>query len=168
MRTYFRQFFVVLSTCIITFPYLTSTAQASLPVPRFVTLKSNEANARTGPSTQSPVKWVYTQKGLPMEITAEFDQWRRVQDITGEVGWMHQSLLSGRRNAITHTADKSNVTLYDDNDATSADTIAFIEPSTMVTIDECDEKWCYIFVSDYAGWVDKTQLWGVYKEEIID
>ena len=68
-----------------------------LPVPRFVSLRSAEVNVRTGPGTRYPVEWVFVKRDIPVEITAEFDTWRRIRDWEGTEGWVHQSMLSGKR-----------------------------------------------------------------------
>src|SRR5260370_29061750 len=72
-------------------------AATGLPVPRFVSLKSDRVNVRGGPDKDHEVVWVYTKATLPVEITAEFDNWRRVRDWDGGEGWVYHSLLSGRR-----------------------------------------------------------------------
>src|SRR6266576_279713 len=73
---------------------------SGLPVPRYVSLKSDHVNVRAGPTKDNDVAWVYTRSGLPVEITAEFENWRRVRDSEGAEGWVYHSLLSGRRTAV--------------------------------------------------------------------
>ena len=73
---------------------------SGLPLPRFVSLRADEVNMRTGPGVQYPVEWVYKRQGLPAEIIAEFGTWRKVRDWQGTQGWIHQSMLSGKRNFI--------------------------------------------------------------------
>ena len=71
-----------------------------LPLPRFASLKTDRVNLREGPSKDHATKWVYERAGLPVEITAEFEIWRRVRDSEGVEGWVLHSLLSGRRTAL--------------------------------------------------------------------
>src|ERR687883_570668 len=81
---------------------LASGAASGLPVPRFVSLKSDHVNVRGGPDKDHEVVWVYTKTALPVEITAEFENWRRVRDWDGGEGWGYPPLLSGRRtNPVT-------------------------------------------------------------------
>ena len=68
---------------------------SGLPVPRYVSLKSDHVNVRAGPTKDNDVAWVYTRSGLPVEITAEFENWRRVRDSEGAEGWVYHSLLVG-------------------------------------------------------------------------
>src|SRR5258708_33603071 len=37
---------------------------------------------------------------MPGEVLAEFGNWRKIRDWQGTEGWVHQSMLSGRRYAI--------------------------------------------------------------------
>src|SRR5437764_2736610 len=94
---------------------------SGLPVPRYVSLKSDHVNVRAGPTKDNDVAWVYTRSGLPVEITAEFENWRRVRDSEGAEGWVYHSLLSGRRTAVVTMKSKNELEpLYDRADQTSA------------------------------------------------
>src|SRR6202008_3387717 len=73
---------------------------SGLPIPRFVSLKSDKVNVRAGPTKDHDVAWVYNRAALPVEITAEFENWRRIRDWEGAEGWVYHSLLSGRRTAL--------------------------------------------------------------------
>ncbi|MET0407983.1 MAG: SH3 domain-containing protein, partial [Hyphomicrobium sp.] len=53
---------------------------SGLPVPRFVSLKSDRVNLRNGPGTDYPTGWVYRRAGLPVEVIKEFETWRQVRD----------------------------------------------------------------------------------------
>jgi SH3-like domain-containing protein len=77
-----------------------ATPTSGLPIPRYVSLKSDHVNVRAGPTKDNDVAWVYTRAGLPVEITAEFENWRRVRDSEGAEGWVYHSMLSGRRTAV--------------------------------------------------------------------
>src|SRR6187401_2096362 len=73
---------------------------SGLPVPRYVSLKSDRVNVRAGPTKDHAVAWVFTRPGLPVEVTAEFENWRRIRDSEGAEGWVYHSLLSGKRTAV--------------------------------------------------------------------
>ena len=81
--------------------------KSGLQVPRFVSLKPDRVNVRGGPTRDHEVTFVYTRAGLPVEITAESDNWRRIRDWEGSEGWVYHSLLSGRRTAVVSPKDKS-------------------------------------------------------------
>ncbi len=140
-------------------------ASGDLPLPRFVSLASGEVNLRTGPGTRYPIQWVYTKKTLPVEIINEFDTWRKIRDIQGDEGWVHQTMVSGYRYAIVKDDEQI---VYDAPDSQST-IIARLEPGVIVKVDACDARWCDVSVQgNYKGWVDKSVLWGVYDREIFD
>src|SRR3984885_13137712 len=98
----------------------TALSSSGLPVPRYVSLKSDHVNVRAGPTKDNDVAWVYTRSGLPVEITAEFENWRRVRDSEGAEGWVYHSLLSGRRTAVVTMKSKDDLApLHDRADETS-------------------------------------------------
>src|ERR671931_2204472 len=93
---------------------LATGPKSGLPMPRFVSLKPDRVNVRGGPTRDHEVSFVYTRAGLPVEITAESDNWRRIRDWEGSEGWVYHSLLSGRRTAVVTPKDKTQlVPLYD-------------------------------------------------------
>src|SRR2546422_4175230 len=101
--------------------------KSGLPMPRFVSLKPDRVNVRGGPTRDHEVTFVYTRAGLPVEITAESDNWRRIRDWEGSEGWVYHSLLSGRRTAVVTPKDKKElVPLYDQGDS-SATVIARLQ-----------------------------------------
>src|SRR3979490_3137391 len=98
-----------------------AVASSGLPVPRYVSLKSDHVNVRAGPTKDNDVAWVYTRSGLPVEITAEFENWRRVRDSEGAEGWVYHSMLSGRRTAVVTMKTRDDLApLYDRADPDSA------------------------------------------------
>lgn len=146
-------------------PHLSHTKEKNTkPIPRFASLKSSESNFRIGPSVNYPIKWVYIKKGMPMEIISEFANWRKVRDIEGDVGWVHHSLLSGKRKAIIVGGE--NQPLF--TSTTNNHIKAFLEPGLIVKIEECDIAFCKVDMESYNGYVAKQSLWGVYEEETIN
>lgn len=139
-----------------------------LPLPRFVSTRSDSVNVRTGPGERYPVQWVLRKKGMPVEITAEYENWRKVRDWEGTEGWVHMALLSGRRNAVIYPGDG---VLRSRPDAI-ARPLARLQQGVMARIKECRADWCEISVGSTpaatAGWVNKSSLWGVYPSETIE
>jgi SH3-like domain-containing protein len=134
---------------------------ATLPVPRFVTLATDEVNLRTGPGLRYPVKLVIKRSGLPVEIIREFDIWRQVRDVDGEEGWVHKSMLSGRRSVIVRGQMQTLLR----HPKTDALPVAKLEPGVIASLESCDAKWCSLKVGGYDGWIKKENLWGVYPDE---
>lgn len=132
------------------------------PIPRFVSLSSDKVFMRTGPGKKYPVKWEYKKKNLPVEVILEFDTWRKIKDIDGETGWVHQSLLSGRRFAIVQS-DK-NVNVHRKADLSSRVLIQ-VESKASGKVEECQHGWCLFEIQGYQGWVEQKYLWGVYEDE---
>lgn len=130
------------------------------PVPRFVSLKVDVANGRSGPSSQHPIAWRYTRAGLPMEVVAETPDWRRVRDPGGEVTWMHRSILSGRRSV--YTIEETPLHARDNADSPVE---AIAEPGVILSLERCRTGWCRVEAQGYRGWARTSTLWGVYPEE---
>lgn len=142
---------------------------SGLPVPRFVSLKSDAVNVRRGPSRDQTVVWRYVRAGLPVEVTQEFENWRRIRDVEGSEGWVFHSLLSGTRTALVAPWDKSGKTLKLHSDKTAdAGTTAEVEPGVQAEVDECDGAWCKLEGKGFGGWIEQGSLWGVYPGETFD
>jgi SH3-like domain-containing protein len=141
---------------------------SGLPVPRYVSLKSDRVNVRIGPTKDNDVAWIYTRSGLPVEITAEYENWRRVRDSEGAEGWVYHSLLSGRRTAVVTMKRKDDLaTLYDSADPSSA-IAARLQAGVLAQVKLCGSGWCHISGSGFDGWIEQQRLWGVYSDEKID
>jgi SH3-like domain-containing protein len=136
-----------------------------LPMPRFASLKTDRVNLREGPSKEHSTKWVYERAGLPVEITAEFEIWRKVRDSEGIEGWVLHSLLSGRRTAlVTPNKKGENSKLYA-RSSTSADLAATLQSGVIVNIRNCDGAWCLVDGDGFKGYMEQEKLWGVYPDE---
>ena len=142
---------------------------SGLPVPRFVSLKSDHVNVRSGPNKDHDVAWIYTRPGLPVEITAEFENWRRIRDRDGTEGWVYHSLLSGKRTAfVAKPKSRDDVaSLYESADSTSA-LRATLEPGVLGIVKRCDGHWCRFGGVGFDGFIAQERLWGVYPNEKIE
>lgn len=140
-----------------------SAAAQALPVPRFVSLRADEVNLRSGPGEQYPIDWVLTKKGLPVEIVQEFDVWRKIRDSQGSVGWVHQRMVTGTRTVIVTGETR---TLRADADRASP-AVARAEPGVIARLLECRGAWCRVEAQDIKGWLRRGEIWGVYAEEPV-
>ena len=136
----------------------------NLPIPRFVSLKAQEANARRGPSLSHKIDWIYKRKNIPLEIYAEYENWRKVRDFEGLGGWIHYTLLSGIRYVLVKD-ELLEMRLLPSIDA---QIIARVPQYNIATLDKCNLDWCKIVDDGYKGWVLKSGIWGVYENEIKD
>ena len=138
-------------------------AEQALPVPRFVSLRADEVNLRSGPGERYPIDWVLTKKGLPVEIVQEFDVWRKIRDSQGSVGWVHQRMLTGARTVIVTGETR---TLHADPDA-AAPPVARAEAGVIARLLECRGAWCRVEAQDRRGWLKRGEIWGVYADEAV-
>ena len=147
----------------------TAVGSASgLPVPRYVSLKPDRVTVRGGPNRDHDIEFVFTRSGLPVEITAESDNWRRIRDWEGAEGWVYHSLLSGRRTALVSAKQPDDlVPLYDKADAESS-LVARLQPGVLATVKHCSGTWCHVSGTGFDGWIVQDRLWGVYPNEKID
>lgn len=136
----------------------------SLPLPRFVSLKTGEGNARRGPGLTHRIDWVFTRAGMPLRITAEYEHWRRVEDAEGAGGWVHYSLLSGVRSVLVLRDMAEFRQLPDPN----ADVLFQAEMGVIGKVVECRGGWCRVSVDGDKGWVEEAALWGVDPGEQIE
>lgn len=144
--------------------------QSGLPVPRFVSLKSDRVNVRGGPAKDHEVTWVFTRSGLPVEITAEYENWRRIRDWEGAEGWVYHSLLSGRRTALISSNAKAGaepIPLHETGNPASP-VVARLEAGVLGAVKRCSGKWCRIAGDGFDGWIEQERLWGVYPDEKVE
>jgi SH3-like domain-containing protein len=140
--------------------------EPSLPLPRFVSFRTDPVNLRTGPGVRYPVEWIYMRRRLPVEIVAEFETWRQIRDPDGAQGWVHQSMLSGRRTGFV----KGEARPLRKANAENAEALALLEPSVVVDIQRCpaDGPFCRVEAGGLQGWLKRDELWGVYPDEKIE
>ena len=133
----------------------------NLPIPRYVSLKTNEANARRGPSLSHKIDWIYKRQNMPLEIYAEYENWRRVRDFEGLGGWVHYTLLSGKRYVLI----KNELLEMRLLPSVESQVIAKVPQFNIANLDKCNKDWCRIIDNGYKGWVLKSEIWGVYNNE---
>ena len=126
---------------------------------KFLSLKNNEVNLRSGPSFEHPIKLIYKKKHLPVIILDKFETWRKIKDIENNSGWIHISQLSKKKSAINI---ENNSILYRKSTIYSKP-IARLESGRLLLVSKCDLKWCKITSGDFKGWIDKNYLWGNVK-----
>jgi len=140
---------------------------SGLPIPRFVSLKADRVNVRRGPGKTHAIAWVFARQGLPVEIIAEFENWRQVRDSDGAEGWVFHGLRSGRRTAVVAPWSKEDTLPMRAAAGSSAQVVARVEPGVLGRIASCDGTWCQMQISEFSGWIPQESLWGAYVGEII-
>jgi SH3-like domain-containing protein len=150
---------------------------SGLPLPRFATTRSEPINVRVGPGQKYDIAWTYLKAGVPVEIIQEFDTWRKIRDVDGTEGWIHQNLLTGTRAGyVTPLIANGEIALLA-GQSDDANVRARLGPGLKVTIKQCDGTWCEVSASSqdpaarsttYSGYLHQEELWGVYPDEVFD
>ncbi|WP_020179761.1 SH3 domain-containing protein [Methylopila sp. M107] len=141
---------------------------SGLPVPRYVSLKAGKVFVRQGPTKDYPVAFIYRRAGEPVEITAEYDNWRRIRDSEGSEGWVWHSLLSGRRTALVAPWAKDPSLPLFVKASTGERLAARLEPKVLVEAKKCDGQWCRVEGEGFYGFIEQGRLWGIYPGERFD
>jgi SH3-like domain-containing protein len=139
-----------------------------LPVPRFASLKADKVNMHVGPAKNFEVKYLYQRAGLPVEITGEYENWRRIRDSDGTEGWVYHSLLSGRRTAVVTLRGKDDLYPIRSRPDAASSVIAQLQCGVIGTVKRCANGWCRFAGDGFDGWIPQEKLWGVYPNESLD
>ena len=135
---------------------------SGLPLPRFVSLRAAEVNLRSGPGIRYPILWVFQRRGWPVEIIDEFETWRQIRDVQDTTGWVHQSMLQGRRFLLIQ--GKTPQSLYREPNP-KATTLARLEPGVLARLDYCaNANWCRVEVQSFSGWLPAKAFYGSYQD----
>ncbi len=159
---------IILFIVIITFTENTFAEigrETGLEIPRYVSLKSDDANIRVGPSKNYPIEIKYIVKNYPLKVLEEYEDWRKVEDFKNNIGWIHKSLISGTRTGIVLLDNNKNIKLLNTLDG---NVIGEIGKGNIVFLEKCKIYWCLISSGNFKGWMDKKYIWGVKEKEIIN
>lgn len=135
----------------------------NLPVPRYVSLRSDRINVRRGPGLDYRKDWVFRRAGLPVQIIDEYGDWRRIVDMDQAGGWVYHAMLTGRRTVVV-IADEA-VLRTEPSDAAPARARA--EQGVVARLHSCRPDWCRVETGGYRGWVEKGAIWGVEANEVV-
>ena len=138
--------------------------ETGLEIPRYVSLKSNDANIRVGPSINYPIEIKYIIKNYPLKVLEEYEEWRKIEDFKKNIGWIHKSLISGNRTGIILSKDNKNIDLLNTLDGS---VIGEIGKGNIVYLEKCKIDWCLVSKGNFEGWIQKKYIWGVKEKEII-
>jgi SH3-like domain-containing protein len=133
-----------------------------LPIPRFASLRADKVHLRVGPGTEYPIDWIITRSNLPVQIVAEYETWRKIKDSEGTVGWVHQSMLCGKRHVIIRQDLCKLVSSCERN----ARPIAKLKAGVVCKLKKCKSGFCQIQVGKHTGWVLVEAVWGVDESDL--
>ena len=162
-------FMLVLLMALLTLPIAMPKAQqpsdngrvTGLPVPRFVSLRRDEVNVRFGPGKQYPINWVFTRRGIPVEIIAEFGNWRKIRDYEGVEGWINAGLLEGQRTIMIQGTTRDLKRTAD----AQARVVLKAQPGVIGRLFDCEESWCRVEIAGRRGWLQRGEFWGTLPDE---
>ena len=175
IRSIFKAFWLIMLALVLLAPPAVAQSEnpSGLPLPRFASTRSEPINVRVGPGQKYDIAWTYLKAGVPVEIVQEFDTWRKIRDVDGEEGWIHQNLLTGTRAGyVTPLIANGEIPLLSSQSDESG-VRARLGAGLKVTISECDGAWCQVSASGqgssvYSGYLHQEELWGVYPDEVFD
>lgn len=131
---------------------------SGFPVPRYVSLKFNEVNARSGPGDDHRLLWVYHARDLPVQVVAENTEWRRICDPEHGMAWVHRRTTDGRRTVMRI---KPAPLALRGGPRASAPVHAILNARALAALVRCDSKgWCKVRVDGVSGWAPAAELWG--------
>ena len=137
---------------------------ADLKVPRFVSLHADKVNLRTGPGRQYPIEWVLTKRDMPVEVTAQFEHWRRVREWDGTEGWVQEHMVTLKRFVVVDKGGDKPIHRAPDP---ASELAARAEPGVVARLLQCRGPWCRVEAQDVSGWMRRGDLWGVYPDETV-
>ena len=143
--------------------WTTTKASAEGKLPRFASLRSDKVNLRAGPGVRYPISWIFVRQSLPIEILAEFELWRKIRSQSGTEGWVHKSLLSGRRSAVV-TGKVRTLFRRAEGDVP----VLRAEPGVQGRLMACKGNWCKMKIGGTTGWLKRQHVWGTYRAENFD
>ena len=133
------------------------------PVPRWLSLKSDEVRARFGPGLDYRILWEYRASGLPVQVVAETTEWRKICDPEGGVAWVHRSVVSSRRSVFN--ASDTEIPIRS-GPSESAALRARLTPRALVAIEDCEEGWCEVRVRRMRGFVRQGDVFGAQERAL--
>ena len=121
----------------------------------FLSLKKDRVNVRYGPSFESPVKFIYKKKDLPIKQIDKKENWRRIIDSKNNSGWIHWSQLKPT-NSVIPLSDK----ILFKKPSSFSKPLAKIQKGKVLLIQKCDNKWCKVKTDKFKGWIKTDNIWG--------
>ena len=136
-----------------------------LEVPRWVSLKSSEVRARSGPGLDYRILWEYRAAGLPIQVIAETREWRKICDPEGSVAWVHRSVVSARRGAFNASTEEIPIRTHRSEEAAVK---ARFSPRSVISMDDCKDGWCEVRARRLKGWIPAASIFGAEERPLCD
>tara|TARA_Y100001936_G_C16025765_1_gene642403 strand:- start:446 stop:895 length:450 start_codon:yes stop_codon:yes gene_type:complete len=122
----------------------------------FISLKKEKVNVRYGPSFESPIKYIYKKKNLPIKQIDQKENFRRVIDLKNNSGWIHVSQLK-KINSLIILEDK----ILFKKPTNYSKPLARIKKGKVLIVKKCNDIWCKIQSGKFKGWIRTNNVWGL-------
>ena len=124
----------------------------------FLSLKNDTVNVRYQTTLNSPIKYIYTKKNLPVKLIDKKENFRRIIDLKNNGGWIHRTQLKASNSFII----LENTILFK-KPSNFSKPIVKLEEGRLLIIKRCENNWCDVTTGKYSGWVKAENLWGSIK-----
>jgi SH3-like domain-containing protein len=126
-------------------------------VPRFVSLKSGEVNARKGPGEDHRILWVWRVKNMPLMVVAESRDWRKVRAPNGDEAWVKAQMVDGGSSVMrTRPGDLPLL----EKPKAGARTVAYLRSGAVAVQRKHKDGWNQLRAGGEEGWAPADEVWG--------
>lgn len=131
--------------------------RSGFPVPRFVSLKSGEVNARKGPGEDHRILWVWRVKNMPLMVVAESRDWRKVRAPNGDEAWVKAQMVDGGSSVMrTRPGDLPLL----EKPKPGARTVAYLRSGAVAVQRKHKDGWNQLKAGGEEGWAPADEVWG--------
>ena len=123
---------------------------------QYVSVKKDNVNVRTGPSTDNPV-CMELFEGYPLKVIKKQGDWYKVVDFENDTGWIHKSMVTAGDTVIVNAKKSVNMR---SGPSTKSSVVADVERGVVLTKISRKGKWVEVrHSSGTVGWIYKPLLW---------
>lgn len=134
--------------------FLLLTAASIVQAER-LSVRTNIANIRSGPSTGDAVIW-QVEKYHPLNVVRSQGDWCLFEDFEGDRGWIHRSLLVTAKTVVVNK-NKCNVRSGPD---TGKAILFTVDKGVPFKVLEEKGKWLHVIHADGdKGWIHRSLVW---------
>jgi SH3-like domain-containing protein len=122
----------------------------------FLSIKGNTVNVRAKPNTQADVAWELIS-GYPVQVMEVQDDWVKVKDFEGPLGWVHKP----RTSSEPHYLVKSETVNLREGPSTTHGVVTKLKKYDIVKTVDKQGEWVKIKTSEgQEGWMLEKLAWG--------
>lgn len=128
---------------------------------KMVSVKGDDINLRTGPGKENPVKYELGS-GFPLKVVSKKNQWIKVSDFEGDVGWLHKDLVTSTPHMIVKVNRNSKKKINIRSGPSTKNKIVG-KAYYGVVFETLDQKsgWAHVkHETGLKGWIKRSLLWG--------